>query len=74
MVFNYSGSFMDQVSVFAAGTFDADMVTDNPGTWMIHCHVSASLNFQHTCHYLFTTVLNRSGQAPANPSGHPIAG
>lgn len=39
MVLNFSGTFLDQFSAFAGTTFDADMVTDNPGTWLFHCHV-----------------------------------
>lgn len=45
MVLNFSGTFLDQFSAFAGSTFDADMVTDNPGTWLFHCHV----RFFETC-------------------------
>lgn len=39
MVLNTSGTFVDQISLFPSATFDADMITDNPGTWLFHCHV-----------------------------------
>lgn len=55
MVFNYTGSYADQVSLFASGSTDADMVTDNPGTWMIHCHVSAAFDHNKKCMF-FTEV------------------
>ena len=45
MVFNYSGGYADQVSLFASGQMDADMVTDNPGNWLVHCHVSSQSFF-----------------------------
>lgn len=43
MVLNASGTYLDQFSAFAGSTFDADMVPDNPGTWLFHCHVSLLL-------------------------------
>ena len=43
MVLNASGQYVDQVSLFSGNTWSANMVTDNPGTWLIHCHVSRPL-------------------------------
>lgn len=40
MVLNNSLTTMDQFSLFAGDSMDADMVTDNPGTWLFHCHVN----------------------------------
>ena len=31
---------MDVVSLLPAGMVVADMVPDNPGTWLFHCHVN----------------------------------
>ena len=45
MVLNFSGTFVDQFSAFAGSTFDGDMVVDNPGTWLFHCHVRLSADF-----------------------------
>ncbi len=35
-----SGMRMDVVSLLPAGMVIADMVPDNPGTWLFHCHVN----------------------------------
>jgi hephaestin len=35
-----NGMRMDVVSLLPAGMIVADMVPDNPGTWLFHCHVN----------------------------------
>jgi hephaestin len=35
-----NGMRMDVVSLLPAGMVTADMVPDNPGTWLFHCHVN----------------------------------
>jgi len=35
-----NGMRMDVVSLLPAGMIAADMVPDNPGTWLFHCHVN----------------------------------
>jgi hephaestin len=35
-----SGMRMDTVSLLPAGMVVADMVPDDPGTWLFHCHVN----------------------------------
>ncbi|MBI5510950.1 MAG: multicopper oxidase domain-containing protein [Deltaproteobacteria bacterium] len=37
---DWHGNMVDTVEVFPASTTQADMVTDNPGIWMFHCHVN----------------------------------
>ena len=34
------GMRMDVVSLLPAGMVVADLVPDNPGTWLFHCHVN----------------------------------
>jgi FtsP/CotA-like multicopper oxidase with cupredoxin domain len=38
-----SGRNTDVVEVFPGGMVTADMVADNPGTWLLHCHVADHL-------------------------------
>ena len=39
-----SGRTTDVIEVFPGGMVTADMVADNPGTWLVHCHVADHLN------------------------------
>lgn len=41
---NYEGHRTDVIGLLPAQMATADMVADNPGTWMLHCHVSDHLN------------------------------
>jgi Multicopper oxidase len=33
------GAHQDQFSLFPGSTVSADMIADNPGVWLLHCHV-----------------------------------
>jgi FtsP/CotA-like multicopper oxidase with cupredoxin domain len=50
----HAGRRMDTVGVFPATSLVADMLPDNPGTWMFHCHVLDHFNAGMTALY---TVL-----------------
>jgi manganese oxidase len=39
-----SGRHTDVVEVFPGSMVTADMTADNPGTWLLHCHVADHLN------------------------------
>jgi FtsP/CotA-like multicopper oxidase with cupredoxin domain len=39
-----NGMRMDTVDLLPAGMIVADMVPDNPGTWLFHCHVNDHIN------------------------------
>ncbi len=34
----------DVIELFTGSMATADMVADNPGTWLMHCHVADHLN------------------------------
>ena len=36
----YGGQRTDVLNIAPAQMMTADMVADNPGTWLFHCHVS----------------------------------
>ena len=38
------GRNTDVIEVFPGGMVTADMLADNPGTWLLHCHVADHLN------------------------------
>lgn len=40
LVLSQDGSNVDQFNVLPAKTWTADLVTDNPGIWLLHCHVN----------------------------------
>jgi manganese oxidase len=58
------GRRKDIVSLLPADHLQVDMVPDNPGIWMLHCHVDDHLDAGMTARY---QVLPRS--APADGSG-----
>ncbi|MEN9579138.1 MAG: hypothetical protein RJA70_2147 [Pseudomonadota bacterium] len=35
-----NGARMDVLSILPATMVTVDMITDNPGTWLYHCHVN----------------------------------
>ena len=39
-VLDMGGHRMDQMLIIPAATMALDLVPDNPGTWLFHCHVS----------------------------------
>jgi FtsP/CotA-like multicopper oxidase with cupredoxin domain len=39
----WAGRHTDVVEVFPGSMATADMVADNPGTWLLHCHVADHL-------------------------------
>ncbi len=39
-----TGRTTDVIEVFPGGMVTADMMADNPGTWLLHCHVADHLN------------------------------
>jgi FtsP/CotA-like multicopper oxidase with cupredoxin domain len=59
----------DTIELLPGSMATADMVADNPGTWMIHCHVSDHIDAGMLTTYTIT------GTGPANPTaggtGHP---
>lgn len=59
-----SGRRMDTIGVFPATSVVADMVPDNVGTWMMHCHVIDHFQAGMTATY---TVLPRPGGGTAAP-------
>ncbi len=46
-----NGHRLDTVSVFPASIVIADMIADNPGIWMFHCHVDDHLSAGMTGRY-----------------------
>ena len=62
------GHRMDVVPLLPAQHIQADMVPDNPGIWMIHCHVDDHLDAGMSARY---QVLPRANgrQQPASQSG-----
>ena len=49
--FHTATPYLDVVSLLAAEMKTVDMVADNPGTWMFHCHFSEHLEAGMHAHY-----------------------
>ena len=60
-----SGQNTDVIEVLPASMRVADMVADNPGTWIFHCHVA-----DHMMAGMYTTYT----VAPRSPPPRPPAG
>jgi hephaestin len=56
---NNNGHMVDQVVVVASSTYVLDAVTDNPGTWLFHCHLTDHI------HGGMMALFNIDGTAPA---------
>jgi hephaestin len=75
ITFNHNGHMVDQVVVLASSTYVLDAVTDNPGTWLFHCHLTDHI------HGGMMALFNIAGQAPVQkldgkvrgPSDGPVA-
>eukprot|EP00775_Hariotina_reticulata_P011260 gene11260-11409_t len=59
IVFNVNGNNMDQVVVQASSMVVMDAVTDNPGTWLFHCHLTDHI------HGGMMALFTITGTAPA---------
>jgi FtsP/CotA-like multicopper oxidase with cupredoxin domain len=62
---------VDVISMLPGETKVADQLADNPGTWMLHCHVS-----DHMMEGMFANFVVRPADAPAPPEpflGMPAA-
>jgi FtsP/CotA-like multicopper oxidase with cupredoxin domain len=46
---------MDTVSLLPAGMIVADMVPDDPGIWLFHCHVNDHIRAGMLTRYRVTT-------------------
>ena len=51
----------------------ADMVADNPGTWMIHCHVADHIAAGMLTTYTILDTQGTSGAPAGGPPAHPHA-
>uniref|UniRef100_A0A383V6F7 Plastocyanin-like domain-containing protein n=1 Tax=Tetradesmus obliquus TaxID=3088 RepID=A0A383V6F7_TETOB len=40
ITFSHNGHMVDQVVVLASSAYVLDAVTDNPGSWLFHCHLT----------------------------------
>ncbi|WIA14174.1 hypothetical protein OEZ85_002716 [Tetradesmus obliquus] len=40
ITFSHNGHMVDQVVVLASSVYVLDAVTDNPGSWLFHCHLT----------------------------------
>jgi FtsP/CotA-like multicopper oxidase with cupredoxin domain len=58
ITFNHNGHMVDQVVVLASSTYVLDAVTDNPGTWLFHCHLTDHI------HGGMMALFNIQGKAP----------
>jgi manganese oxidase len=61
-----AGQRMDVVPLLPAQHVVADMVPDNPGIWMIHCHIDEHLDAGMSARY---RILPKEG--PAKPAARP---
>ncbi|KAF6265588.1 Cupredoxin [Scenedesmus sp. NREL 46B-D3] len=55
---NNNGHMVDQVVVLASSAYVLDAVTDNPGTWLFHCHLTDHI------HGGMMALFNIAGTAP----------
>ena len=39
LVFEWDGAHVDQFNLLPSTSTSAQLVADNPGTWLLHCHV-----------------------------------
>jgi hypothetical protein len=58
ITFNHNGHMVDQVVVLASSAYVLDAVTDNPGTWLFHCHLTDHI------HGGMMALFNIEGKAP----------
>jgi len=61
------GHTTDVIELMPGTMKSADMLADNPGDWMIHCHVGDQMMEGYGSH----TILPKGGRAPA---GEPLFG
>eukprot|EP00884_Botryococcus_braunii_P010532 jgi/Botrbrau1/19480/Bobra.0609s0001.2 len=54
------GAHQDQFSLFPGSVVTADMIADNPGVWLLHCHVNDHLHAGMTALYNISGQTNRS--------------
>jgi FtsP/CotA-like multicopper oxidase with cupredoxin domain len=54
-------TYTDVVELLPASMKTADMIADNPGVWLLHCHVA-----DHMIAGMFTTFLINSTSGPVN--------
>ncbi|MDD5033422.1 MAG: multicopper oxidase domain-containing protein [Methylococcaceae bacterium] len=58
------GQRIDVVNLLPATHITADMKTDNPGTWMYHCHVNDHIEAGMMGRYVVEPVKSRSRSSP----------
>jgi FtsP/CotA-like multicopper oxidase with cupredoxin domain len=63
----YSQRNTDVIELLPGSMATADMVADNPGTWMIHCHVADHI----AAGMMGTYTINATTGGPARPPSHP---
>ncbi|MCF6198622.1 MAG: multicopper oxidase domain-containing protein, partial [Hyphomicrobiaceae bacterium] len=63
----WNGRRVDVVPLLPAQSYPVDMVADNPGTWMMHCHVDDHISAGMTARYTVLPVSRK--QAKLNPVG-----
>ena len=62
----------DVLALLPMGMQVADMVPDNPGTWLIHCHVSAHLRAGMQALYKVEPVSVAPSTAMTSRIGSPM--
>lgn len=64
--FNARGKHVDQVVVQASSMVVLDAYTDNPGTWLVHCHLTDHIGGG------MMALFHVAGKAPAIPTNGKV--